>query len=326
MTTLRLKSSDRSIKLPGWVEDYGLLLIMGILVLAFAILEPSILNLDNVIGIVFQVSIIGIMAACSTFVIILGGIDLSVGPVLALSGLLAAFILDANEQALGQALAAGLLTGVIIGLFNGTIISRFKLPPFVVTLAMLSITRGIALLLGEGSLHLIRGPEAFLFIGNGRLLGLPFPIYLFAIVALIIFFIQAKTSFGMAVFAIGENEAAARLCGLPLVRVKTLVYTLSSLGAALAGLVLSSQVHTATATYGEGIELDVIASIVLGGTSLMGGSGSVHRSVLGALLIGIINNGLSILNVSLQIQLMVKGLIIVLALALDHYFRTGRKR
>jgi ribose/xylose/arabinose/galactoside ABC-type transport system permease subunit len=324
--TLRLKTSGRGIELPGWVEAYGLLLIMGGLVLVFTILEPSILNVDNMIGIVFQASIIGIMAVCSTFVLILGGIDLSVGPVLALAGLLASFILEANEQAFGLAMLAGLLTGVVVGLFNGLTIARFKLPPFVVTLAMLSVTRGIALLLSEGSLHLIRGPEEFLFIGNGSLLGLPFPIYLFALVALVMFFIQEKTPFGMAVFAIGENEAAARLCGLPLIRTKALVYTLSSLGAAAAGLILASQVHTATATYGEGIELDVIAAIVLGGTSLMGGSGSVHRSVLGALLIGIINNGLSILNVSLEIQLMVKGLIIVLALALDNYFRTGRKR
>jgi len=326
MTTTELKTTTPRAALPHWFEEYGLLIIMGVIVAVFAALEPSMLTVDNIIGIVFQVSMIGIMAVCSTFVLILGGIDLSVGPVLALSGLLAAFVLEANEQAFVPAVLVGLAAGVALGLFNGLAIARFKLPAFVVTLAMLSIARGVALLLSEGSLHLIRGPEAFLFLGNGVLLGLPFPIYIFAAVTLIIFFVQIKTPFGMAVFAIGENEKAARLCGLPVIKTKTLVYMLSSSGAALAGLILASQVHTATATFGEGVELDVIASIVLGGTSLSGGSGSVHRSVLGALLIGIINNGLSILNVSLEIQLMVKGLIIVTALALDYYFKTGRKR
>lgn len=327
MTTLKLKTAGnmKSLAAKEWIKDYALLLIMGGVVLAVAALEPAMLQLDNLIGIVYQVSIIGTMAVCSTFVILLGGIDLSVGSVVALAGLLAAFTLEATNQALVPALAVGVAVGVGVGLLNGLAIARFKLPPFVVTLAMMSIVRGVALLLGEASLHLIRGPESFLFIGGGQWLGLPFPIYIFATATVIMFFVQSRTRFGLTTFAIGENEEAARLCGLPLIQTKTWVYMLSALGAAIAGIILASQVHTANATYGNGIELDVIAAIVLGGTSLMGGSGSVHRSVLGALLIGIMNNGLSILNVSIELQLVVKGLIIVAALALDGYLREEKR-
>lgn len=327
MTTLRLKTGTKMKGLASkeWVKEYALLLIMGLVVLIFAAMEPAMLKVDNLIGIVYQVSIIGTMAVCSTFVILLGGIDLSVGSVVALAGLLAAFTLEATDQALAPALLAGVTVGVAVGLVNGLAIARFRLPPFVVTLAMMSIVRGVALLSGEASLHLIRGPESFLFIGGGQWLGLPFPIYLFGMAALVMFLVQVRTRFGLTVFAIGENEEAARLCGLPLMQTKVVVYILSGLGAAIAGIILASQVHTATATYGNGIELDVIAAIVLGGTSLMGGSGSVHRSVLGALLIGIINNGLSLLNVSIELQLLVKGLIIVAALALDGYFREEKR-
>ncbi len=301
-------------------RDYGFVLILAVVMLAFALINPSFGSPGNLIGIVYQVSIIGIMAVCSTFVLITGGVDLSVGPVMALSGLLAYFVLQGTGENLMLGLLAGLLVGVVVGSLNGGIIARFQLPPMIVTLGTMSIVRGVALLLGEASLHSVRGPAAYLFIGSGRLLGLPFPIYIFVTAALVVMFVQLFTRFGLTVFAIGENLEAARLCGLPLIRTKTLVYTLSGVGAAIAGLVLSSQVHTASAVYGNGYELDVIAAIVVGGTSLSGGSGSVHRSVLGALLIGVINNGLNVLNVNIQLQLIVKGLIIIAALALDQYF------
>jgi len=263
-------------------------------------------------------SLIGIMAVCSTFVVISGGIDLSVGPVVALAGLVAAFMLEATGLALIPALLAGLAAGVGVGLLNGLAIAKFHLPPIVVTLAMMSIVRGAALLLGGSVLHLIREPERFLFIGSGRVVGLPFPIFIFLGVAAIMLFIQARTSFGLSVFAAGENAAAARLCGLALTRTRTLVYVISGIGASIAGIILAAQVRTASATYGNGIELDVIAAIVLGGTSLKGGSGAIYRSVIGALLIGGMNNGLSILNVSTNLQLVAKGVIIVLAIALDN--------
>lgn len=302
-------------------RDYGLVLIMLIVIAALTLFERNFLSLENIIGILYQVAIIGVMAACMTFVIITGGIDLSVGSIMALAGLFAVFTLKATEMAVIPAVLMGLLAGIFIGTLNGFAIGYFKLPPFVVTLGMMSIVRGTALLLGAATPHQISGPESFLFIGTGRVFGIPLSVFIFAFVAALLYFVQTRTPFGLTVFAIGENQEAARLAGLPILRTKMLVYTLSGLGAAIAGIILSSQVRTASAVYGSGSELDAIAAVVVGGTSLAGGSGSVHRSVLGALLIGIINNGLSILNVGIEMQLVAKGVIIVLALALDRYLQ-----
>ena len=301
------------------LRDYGQIVILALGTIIFAALEPAFVSTENLIGILYQISLIGIMAVCSTFVVISGGIDLSVGPVVALAGLMAAFTLEGTGLALVPAVLAGIAIGAGVGLLNGLAVARFQLPPIVVTLAMMSIVRGAALLVGGSVLHLIREPAAFLFIGSGRVVGLPIPIFIFVATAAIMWFIQTRTSFGLSVFAIGENAAAARLCGLALTRVRMLVYLISGAGAGIAGVILAAQVRTASANYGNGIELDVIAAIVLGGTSLKGGSGAIYRSVIGALLIGGMNNGLSILNVSTNLQLVAKGVIIVVAIALDNF-------
>ncbi|MBV8107346.1 MAG: ABC transporter permease, partial [Hyphomicrobiales bacterium] len=192
-----------------------------------------------------------------------------------------------------------------------------ELPPIIVTLAMLSIVRGSALLLGGPEQHLIRGWPEYSFIGAGNLFGLPFPIYLFALVALVMIFVQRRTPLGLLVAAIGDNERAAYLSGHRVRATKTLVYAISGFGAALAGIIQSSQVHTALATYGPfGTELDVIAAVVVGGTSIMGGNGSVARTLLGVFFLGVVNDGMNILNVPIDIQLMAKGAIIVGALGL----------
>ncbi|MEO8612149.1 MAG: ABC transporter permease [Chloroflexota bacterium] len=305
------------VSLQRFIRGYGLILILVIITLSFTAIQPAFLSLENIIGILYQVSLIGTMAVCSTFVIITGGIDLSVGPVLAMAGLYAVFTLTDNGQLLLPALVIGLLTGLICGLVNGLAIALLRLPPIIVTLASMSIFRGIALLTGGSSVHQVTGPDSFLFIGQGKVAGLPFPIFIFAAVALLMLFLQTRTRFGLNVFAIGENEEAARLCGLPVTRTRLLVYVISGIGAALGGIMLASQVNTAWATYGTGIELDVIAAIVLGGTSLAGGSGSIHRTVIGALLIGEMNNGMSMLNVRIEQQLIAKGLIIILAIAFN---------
>jgi ribose/xylose/arabinose/galactoside ABC-type transport system permease subunit len=312
--------------LQRFIRNYGLFLILVIITLSFTAIQPAFLSLDNIIGILYQVSLVGTMAVCSTFVIITGGIDLSVGPILAMAGLYTVFTLTANGQLLIPALLIGLLTGLVCGLLNGLAVSILKLPPIIVTLASLSIFRGVALLTGGSTLHEVAGPDSFLFIGQGKIAGLPFPIFIFAAVALIMLFLQTRTRFGLNVFAVGENEEAARLCGLPVNRTRLLVYVISGIGAAIGGLMLTAQVNTAWSTYGSGIELDVIAAIVLGGTSLTGGSGSVHRTVIGALLIGEMNNGMSMLNVSVEQQLIAKGLIIILAIAFNNKLLTWAEK
>jgi len=290
-----------------------------VLIIVFGIAQPAFLKPDNLIGIVRQVALIGIMATCTTFVIMTGGVDLSVGPVLALGGLVSYFALAAGLP-LPIVLLAGTASGFAVGLLNGAIIAFLGLPPIIVTLAMLGIIRGSALIIGGTDQHLINSWPEYSFIGSGSILGLPFSIYLFALVALVMIFIQRRTPLGLLVAAIGDNERAAYLSGHRTRITKTLVYGISGFGAALAGIIQSSQVHTALATYGPfGTELDVIAAVVLGGTSITGGKGSVARTLLGVFFLGIVNDGMNILNVSVDIQLIAKGAIIVVALALASF-------
>lgn len=299
------------------LAPHALPVTIAIIVLVFAVAQPAFLNPENLIGIVRQMTLVGIMAIAMTFVIMTGGVDLSVGPVLALAGLVSFFALDAGLP-LPMVIAAGLAVGIAVGLANGALVAYLGLPPIIVTLALLSIIRGVALILGGPELHLIRDQAAYTFIGTGTIIGLPLSVWIFAAAAGLLMLVQSWTALGLQVPAIGENERAAFLSGLRVRPIKMSLYALSGFGAALAGIIQSSQVHTAAATYGEfGTELDVIAAVVLGGTSLMGGNGSIGKTLLGILFLGVINNGMNILNVPLDAQLMAKGVIIVLSLALS---------
>ena len=299
----------------GWFAS-GLPLAAMLVVALFAWWQPAFISPENLVGILRQVAIVGIMAAGMTFVIMTGGIDLSIGPVLALSGLVAVLSLDAGAG-LPLALMLALGLGFAVGLLNGGLIAWLGLPPIIITLAMLSIVRGSALLVGGPDLHAVRGQPAFSFIGTGSFAGLPISVWLFAAVAAVLSFAQRCTPLGLLVAAIGDNERAAWLSGHR-TRLTTLwLYGLCGLCAALAGVIQSSQVHTGAATYGEfGTELDVIAAVVLGGTQLSGGRGSVMRTVLGALFLGALNNAMNILDVPIDLQLIAKGLIIAVALGL----------
>lgn len=315
MNTLALAAAPR----PLWLarlRSAAVPLAAAVAVALFAWAEPAFLSAGNLLGILRQVAIVGIMAAAMTFVIMTGGIDLSVGPVLALSGLVAVLSLDAG-LGLPLALPLALALGLAIGLVNGGLIAFGGLPPIIVTLAMLSIVRGSALLLGGPDLHAVRDQPAFSFIGTGSLAGVPVSVWLFGAVAAALALAQRHTPLGLQVAAIGDNERAAWLSGHR-TRLTTLgLYGLCGLCAALAGVIQASQVHTGSATYGEfGIELDVIAAVVLGGTHLSGGRGSVVRSVLGVLFLGALNNAMNILDVPIDLQLIAKGVIIALGLGL----------
>jgi ribose/xylose/arabinose/galactoside ABC-type transport system permease subunit len=282
----------------------------------FALLQPAFLGPDNLVGILRQVAIVGIMAGAMTFVIMTGGVDLSVGPVLALSGLVSVLALDAG-LALPVALLLALLLGLAIGLMNGALVAFAGLPAIIVTLAMLSIVRGSALLLGGPDLHAVREQPAFTLIGTGNFAGLPFQVWLFIAVSVLLIGVQRRTPLGLLVAAIGDNERAAWMSGQRTRLTTCALYGLSGACAALAGIIQSSQVHTASATYGEfGTELDVIAAVVLGGTSLQGGRGSVARTMVGVLCLGALNNALNLMNVPIDMQLIAKGVLIAGALAL----------
>lgn len=295
---------------------HALVLSMAAFVLVLAALEPAFLSGSNLIGILRSVSLIGIMALGMTFVIMTGGIDLSVGPVSAIAGIVAYFTLLAGYGVV-VALIAGAGLGLLIGIANGVLVASLGLPAIIVTLGTLSIVRGTALLLGGPDLHAIRDQAAYSFIGAGSLAGLPVPVLIFLAFAAVAWFLQVRTPFGTLVAAVGDNERAAWLSGLNVTAIKAATYGLCGCLAAVAGMIQSAQVHTASATYGKfGTELDVIAAVVLGGTQLSGGAGSVARTLLGVLFLGILNNGMNILNVSIDIQLIAKGAIIALALSL----------
>ena len=300
-------------------------LAMLILCFIFTIAEPAFLSFDNLNGILRQVALTGIMAIFMTFVIMTGGIDLSIGPVMALSGLAAYAVFFGTELPIGFAILFGLFSGIVIGAINGFAVAILRLPPIIMTLGMLSIVRGFALLMGGPDLHQIRNEPFYTYLGNGRIFELPVSVCVFFVLTAFMYWVQKRTSLGLMVSAIGDNERAVYLSGRSVAKTVCLVYILCGAGAAIAGMFLSSQVHTASATYGEfGTELDVIAAVVLGGASLMGGKGSILRTFFGVLLLGVINNGLNILNVPVDQQLMVKGIIIVLALALSEWVQRSK--
>lgn len=307
------------------IGDLALPAAMILLCVIFTIAEPAFLSFDNMSGILRQVALTGIMAIFMTFVIMTGGIDLSVGPIMALSGLAAYGVFYGTELPIIFALILGLIAGAAVGLINGLAISILRLPPIIMTLGMLSIVRGFALFMGGPDLHQIRDEPFYTFLGNGRFGGLPISVWIFLTLTLVMIWVQKYTSFGLLVSSVGNNARAVALSGRSVSGTTCLVYVLSGIGAAVAGMLLSSQVHTASATFGEfGTELDVIAAVVLGGTSLMGGKGSILRTFFGVILLGIINNGLNILNVPVDQQLMVKGAVIIAALALSEWAQRSK--
>jgi len=274
---------------------------------------------SNMFNVFRQTSVNAIIAAGMTFVILTGGIDLSVGSTLAISGAVAAYMLASGYSALIAVIAA-LVVGAAIGLANGFIISKGKLQPFIVTLATMTVFRGATLVFTDGkpiSAGYEANAEAFSNIGNGYTLGIPNPILIMALIFGVCYFILKHTTIGRYVYATGGNEEATQLSGVSVHRVKLFVYGMSGLLAAMGGIVITARLASAQPTAGTGYELDAIAAVVLGGTSLAGGVGSVMGTIVGALIIGILNNALNLLNVTSYYQLLAKGLVILIAVLLD---------
>ena len=284
------------------------------------------LSQENTLNVLRQISVNLCLSIGMTLVILSGGIDLSVGSVLAFSGAVAAGLLKngiaipcmgvAVQFTVAGALVAGVLSGGGLGYFNGWVITRFRLPPFVATLGMLSIARGLTQL-WTGGFPLTSLGADFAFIGTGHWLGLPMPVWISGLLAVGFVIITRRTRLGRYLFAIGGNERAAQLSGLDLRSVKTTVYALGGAMAGIAGLLLTARLDSATPNAGIGYELDSIAAVVIGGTSLSGGRGGVPGTVLGCLIIGVLNNGLVLLEVSPFWQQVIKGLVILAAVALD---------
>ncbi len=315
---------------------YAAPLFLVALVAIFALLEPRFLHPLNLLNVLRQVSIAGLVAIGMTFVILTAGIDLSVGSLLALAGLVCASIAKggaADPFALGAAASTGgpvllaalaaIAVGMAGGLVQGLAITRLRVPPFVVTLGGLTAFRGLALLFSGGGP--ISGFEPdFTWWGQGRIWTIPVPVIIFFLAAILAHLVLRYTRFGKHLYATGGNARAAALNGVPTDRIVTGVYVISGFFCGLAAFLLSARLNSAEAVAGSGLELTVIAAVVIGGTSLFGGIGSIFGTVIGALLIGVLTNGLVLLNVSSFIQQVVIGVILVAAVALDQ-FAAGRR-
>ncbi|MBQ7716075.1 MAG: ribose ABC transporter permease [Prevotella sp.] len=302
------------------------LVALLLMIIAMMFLSDHFATSDNLFNVLRQVSVNVCISVGMTMVILTGGIDLSVGSILALSGAVAAGLtrdglafpsmdLFVGITFWGGILAA-LLIGAILGMINGVMITTFKVPPFIATLGMLTIARGLTMLY-TGGFPITGLGKGFEYVGTGWFLGIPMPVWIALIVVVVFAFVMRHTIFGRHIYAIGGNERASEISGIKVNKVKLLVYTLAGTLAGLAGLLVTARLDSAQPNAGASYELDSIAAVVIGGTSLSGGKGSIVGTIIGALIIGVLNNGLVLLGVSPFWQQVIKGIVILAAVILD---------
>ncbi len=307
-------------------ENLGIiaaLAVMCIFLAVFPATSSSFLTPKNLFNILRQISTNMLLACGMTMVIILGGIDLSVGSIIALSGVISAGCVARYGLPIPVALLVGVLIGLVIGSVNGGIIAFTTIPPFIVTLATMNVARGLAKVYTGGSPVRVVTKE-WQFLGAGYIGPVPVPVIIMIVVVIITAFIMNRTKMGRHIYAVGGNAQAAVFSGIKVSKVKFFVHAFSGVMAGLAGIILASRMYSGQPTAGEGAEMDAIAAVVVGGTSMAGGSGKIGGTVIGALIIGILNNGLNLLNVNSFWQDVVKGIVILLAVLID-YFRTKKK-
>jgi ribose transport system permease protein len=298
-------------------------IILLAICLIFALGSSDFLTASNLLNVALQTSIIAIVAIGMTFTILTAGIDLSVGSLMALSGVLAAGL--AVRQGLGTygGIGVSLLAGMVLGAINGLLIIKGGMPPFVATLALMAVGRGLTLVYTQG--RPIAGiEEDFVFWGTGRLLGIPAPVILLAVLAIIAYVVLRHTRFGLYVYATGGNEETTRLAGISPNRIKLAVYVISGFTASLGGVLLTARLWSAQPNAAVGWELDAIAAPVLGGVSLSGGVGGIGGTLVGAFIIGALSNGLNLLGIPSYYQQVIKGVVFILAVMLDLF--TKRRR
>jgi erythritol transport system permease protein len=306
---------------------------LALIIVIFSFLSPNFLTLSDVIIMTDHASIYAILATGMAFTVLTGGIDLSVGSIVGLIGMVAGSLIAQGLILpmfgvivyfnIWVVILITLIIGVLVGLVNGWVITRFNVVPFVATLGMLYVARGLALLTSNGATfpNLVGDPTlgntGFPFLGSGQILGLPMPIWLMIVIGLIASFVATRTPFGRRVYAVGGNQRAAELSGIRVNQVKLIVYAISGFCAALAGLIIASQLQASQPEAGNTYELTAIAAVVLGGTSLFGGRGSIGGSIIGAFVISVLGDGLVLIGVSEFWQMVVKGVVIVLAVIID---------
>lgn len=303
-----------------YMSELTTVIALIILMAVITIINSNFLTANNLLNLLLQVTSNALIAFGMTFVILTGGIDLSVGSILALSSALTAGLLGSGMP-VTLAILISLILGCILGMMNGLLISYGKLAPFIVTLATMTIFRGATLVYTNGN-PITKGlSDTFLFqfLGQGYIVGIPFPVIIMFIVFIILYVLLHKTAFGKSVYAIGGNEKAAYISGVKLNKVKIIIYSISGIMASISGLIITSRLSSAQPTAGASYEMDAIAAVVLGGTSLSGGKGRILGTLIGALIIGVLNNGLNIIGVSAFWQQVVKGVVILIAVLIDRF-------
>lgn len=308
-------------------ENLGIIvafLVLCVFLSVFPKTSGSFFTKQNIFNVLRQISTNLFLACGMTMVIILGGIDLSVGSIIALSGCISAGCVARYNLPLPIALLMGLLVGLLVGMFNGAVISKTTIPAFIVTLATMNIAKGLAYVYTGGSPVRVVTKE-WQFLGAGYVGIFPTPVVILVIVLIITAIIMNKTKMGRHMYAVGGNQQAAEFSGIKVEKVKFFVHAFSGLMAGLAGIVLASRMYSGQPTAGDGAEMDAIAAVVVGGTSMAGGSGKIGGTIIGGLIIGVLNNGLNLLNVNSFWQYVVKGVVILLAVFLDYFRNKGKK-
>lgn len=308
------KHSGRPRRFSG--QEVGILVALAALVVVFSMLSPQFMTASNAANIGRQVSVLALISIGMTFVILTGGIDLTVGSTVALTGLATAGLMVHGHAPVFLSMLGGLLCGGLIGFANGVLVTGIGIAPFVATLGTMTIVRGLGFVYSRGY-PIYNLPAEFSLIGGGTLLGIPAPVVILACTAVLAWIVLANTPFGRYVYAVGGNEEAARFSGVKTGRVKLSVYVISGFLSGLAGVVLTSRLASALPTVGTGYELDAIAAVIIGGASLFGGSGTVLGTLLGALVLGVLQNGLNLLNVDSYVMQVISGAVIILAVVWD---------
>ena len=307
------KTAKNTIDKKEFFDKYRSLIALALLVVVVSILSPSFLTTKNIFNVLRQTSVNAIIAAGMTFVILTGGIDLSVGSILAISGAVCASMLVSGTNMIISIIVA-LVIGAVVGFLNGFIISKGKLQPFIATLATMTVFRGLTLVFTDGKPITLGSGD--LAVG-GSIFGIPTPAIIMIVVFLVCGYVLNNTTMGRHTYALGSNEDAAKLSGLNTDKIKIAVYTISGILASVAGIIITSRLYSAQPTAGNSYELDAIAAVVLGGTSLTGGKGKISKTIVGALIMGVLSNALNLLDVSSYYQMMVKGVVILIAVLLD---------
>jgi ribose transport system permease protein len=297
------------------IQNFGPLLGLFLIVVALSVMNGDFLTVGNIFNVLRQISINALIAFGMTFVILTGGIDLSVGAILALSSSIAAGLM-AGGMNTWMAVLIGLIAGSVMGMVNGLLVTKGKVAPFIATLATMTVFRGLTLVYTQGK-PITGLNEDFAFLGKGYFLQIPMPVIWMVVAFAVLYVILKHTTFGRRVYALGSNEEATWLSGIHTSKVKIMVYSISGLLAAISGIILTSRLNSAQPTAGGAFELDAIAAVVLGGTSLSGGRGWIVGTLIGAMIIGVLDNGLNLLNVSSFYQQVVKGVVILIAVLID---------